>query len=59
MIRLQNLCKEFYLPKGEVKVVADNITLDIPPGVSVAVLGRNGAGKTTLLDMIGGTMRPS
>jgi capsular polysaccharide transport system ATP-binding protein len=57
MIRLENLCKSFVTPRGR-KVVADNISLTIPSGVSVGLLGRNGAGKSTLMDMIGGTTRP-
>ena len=31
------------------RLVLDNITFDVPPGGSVAVLGRSGAGKSTLL----------
>jgi capsular polysaccharide transport system ATP-binding protein len=58
MIRFENLCKRFPVPGGY-KVVADNINLTIPSGVSVGLLGRNGAGKTTLLQMIGGRVRPS
>ena len=57
MIHIKNLRKSFWIPGGR-KVVADNINLTIPTGVSVALLGRNGAGKSTLLDMIAGTVRP-
>jgi capsular polysaccharide transport system ATP-binding protein len=57
MIRFENLCKSFWTPGGP-KVVADDINLTIPSGVSVGLLGRNGAGKTTLLEMIGGRTRP-
>ncbi len=35
------------------------VTLDIPTGRIVALLGRNGAGKTTLLRMIAGLLPPS
>jgi capsular polysaccharide transport system ATP-binding protein len=57
MIRFENITKRFWT-KGGAKTVADNISLTIPSGVSMALLGRNGAGKSTLLDMIGGTVRP-
>ncbi|MEC9310339.1 MAG: ATP-binding cassette domain-containing protein, partial [Pseudomonadota bacterium] len=57
MIRFENLTKSFWL-RGERKVVIDNLTLTLPTGRSLALLGRNGAGKSTLLQIIAGTMRP-
>ncbi|WP_417679641.1 ABC transporter ATP-binding protein [Pseudodonghicola sp.] len=57
MIRFENLTKSFRL-KGERKVVIDHLSLTLPTGRSLALLGRNGAGKSTLLQMIAGTMRP-
>ena len=57
MIRFKNLSKSFWTKEGY-KVVADNITLEIPSGLSVGLLGRNGAGKSTLMEMIGGTVEP-
>lgn len=57
MIRFENLTKSFRV-KGERRVVIDNLTLTLPTGRSLALLGRNGAGKSTLLQMISGTMRP-
>jgi len=55
MIRLENLSKSF-LFRGQRKVVADNLNITFPAGVSVGLLGRNGAGKSTLLRLIAGTM---
>lgn len=57
MIELRNITKTYRL-QGRHKIVADDITLTIPDGTSVALLGRNGAGKSTLLRMIAGTLRP-
>jgi len=57
MITLEGLSKTFVL-NGKSKVVADNINMVFPAGVSVALLGRNGAGKSTLLSMISGFMAP-
>ncbi|UWQ81934.1 ABC transporter ATP-binding protein (plasmid) [Leisingera sp. S132] len=57
MIRFENLTKSYWL-KGERKVVIDDLTLTLPAGRSLALLGRNGAGKSTLLQIIAGTMRP-
>lgn len=58
MVRLENLSKSFFV-KGEERVIARNINVTFPSGVSVALLGRNGAGKSTLMDIIGGTASPS
>src|ERR1700738_2273092 len=38
-------------------VVIESIALDLPPGETLAVLGRNGVGKTTLLATIMGHTR--
>ncbi len=57
MVRLEHLCKAFWIGKGK-KVVADNLDLTFPSGVSVALLGANGAGKSTLLQMIAGSILP-
>jgi len=35
-------------------VVLEDISLDLPPGGSLAILGRNGVGKTTLLATVMG-----
>ncbi len=58
MIRLENLTKIFHMG-GKRKLVAKNINMIFPTGVSVALLGRNGAGKSTLLNMIAGSVDPS
>jgi ABC-type branched-subunit amino acid transport system ATPase component len=39
-------------------VVAQDIELDLPPGVRYALIGPNGAGKTTLINLITGMLRP-
>jgi len=57
VIRFENLSKSFWV-RSERKLVIDNLTLTLPTGRSLALLGRNGAGKSTLLEMIAGTMRP-
>jgi len=55
MIQLENLTKSFWV-KGERKVVIDDLSLTLPSGKSMALLGRNGAGKSTLLEIIAGTL---
>lgn len=36
----------------------DGVTLEVPPGQSIALMGRNGSGKSTTLKMLSGVMRP-
>lgn len=40
-------------------VALDDITLNIPAGRVIGLLGRNGAGKTTLLDILSGLVLPT
>ncbi len=40
------------------RVALDSLTLSIPSGTKLAVLGANGAGKTTLLRLLCGLLRP-
>lgn len=58
MIRLERLTKT-YLRDGQAKTVVRDLSLEIPSGVSVGLLGRNGAGKSSLLRLIAGTMTPT
>jgi heme exporter protein A len=53
-IRLQGVSRSF----GDVQALVD-VTLDLPVGATVAVVGANGAGKSTLLATIAGLLRPT
>ena len=57
MIRFENLTKSFPV-QGEWRTVIDNLSLELPSGKSLALLGRNGAGKSTLLQIVAGIMKP-
>tara|TARA_R110001583_G_scaffold166104_3_gene318865 strand:- start:15396 stop:16157 length:762 start_codon:yes stop_codon:yes gene_type:complete len=57
MIQIRNLSKRYHNHHGSDWVLRD-ITLDIPDGISVGLIGRNGAGKSTLLRLIGGMDSP-
>ena len=53
VLSVQGLNKRF----GAV-VAADTLTLDIPAGQKVSLIGANGAGKTTFVNMVTGYLRP-
>lgn len=57
MIRFDHMSKGFWLG-NEFSTVIDDLTLTLPTGKSLALLGGNGAGKSTLLQLIAGSMRP-
>jgi ABC-2 type transport system ATP-binding protein len=51
--RLKNVTKRY---RGQLAL--DDVSLEIPPGVVVALLGENGAGKTTSLRILLGLLQP-
>ncbi|WP_333834453.1 ABC transporter ATP-binding protein [Rubrimonas sp.] len=57
MIALRNVSKS-YRAGSETRVLMRDVSLTLPRGRSVGLLGRNGAGKSTLLRMIGGSIMP-
>ena len=57
MLHIQNLNKTYSTASGEI-VALDNLSLVIPGGDFVAIVGRSGSGKTTLLNMIAGLDHP-
>ena len=57
MIDLDRLSKQF---EGKRRVTAlDTVSLTIPAGQMVSIIGPSGSGKSTLLNLIGGLDRPS
>ncbi|CCM73992.1 phosphonate ABC transporter ATP-binding protein [Rhizobium mesoamericanum] len=54
MFKLRNVTRRF----GK-KTAVDSVTLDIPQGQMVGVIGRSGAGKSTLLRMINRLQQPT
>lgn len=58
MIELQNVSKIFHSAQGAHEVFS-NLSLKLPAGRSLGLLGRNGAGKSTLLQIIAGNMQPT
>src|SRR5258707_15506296 len=53
MLSVQQLCAGY----GESRIVSE-VTLEVPAGKVVCLMGRNGVGKTTLLKTIMGLLKP-
>jgi lipoprotein-releasing system ATP-binding protein len=58
ILELKNVEKVFPHPRGPVSAVK-NISFQVEPGESLAIIGVSGAGKSTLLHLIGGLDYPS
>lgn len=58
MIRIEHITKVFNMGTPDEKIAINDLTLYIPRGEFVTVIGSNGAGKTTLLNLISGTYLP-
>ena len=52
MIELKNVTKFFQTKEGK-KYILNNVSITIPSGINIGILGRNGAGKSTLMRMLG------
>jgi sulfonate transport system ATP-binding protein len=58
IVRVENLTKIYETENGSVTALR-NVSLDLPAGSFVALLGKSGCGKTTLLRLIAGLEAPS
>ncbi|PTR21311.1 MULTISPECIES: ABC transporter ATP-binding protein [unclassified Pseudomonas] len=57
MFELRNITKSYLTPKGRRHVFRD-LSLQIPPGKNIGLIGRNGSGKSTLMRLLGGADVP-
>ncbi len=58
MIRCSDLRKIYRLGETEITALR-GVSLDIPRGAFIAIMGESGSGKSTLLHLIGGLDRPT
>jgi len=58
MLIVENLSKEYPTPAGPLRIVSD-VSLTLPPGSAVSIMGPSGSGKSTLLYMMGALEPPS
>lgn len=58
MLEVENVSKEYSTPAGPLRIVSD-VSLSLPPGSAVSIMGPSGSGKSTLLYLIGALEPPS
>jgi len=58
LLKVENLSKEYPTPAGPLRIVSD-VSLSLPAGSAVSIMGPSGSGKSTLLYMIGALEPPS
>jgi lipoprotein-releasing system ATP-binding protein len=58
VLKVQNISKEYPTPAGPLRIVSD-VSLELPTGSAVSIMGPSGSGKSTLLYMIGALEPPS
>lgn len=58
MLKVDHISKEYPTPAGPLKIVSD-VSLELPEGSAVSIMGPSGSGKSTLLYMIGALETPT
>lgn len=58
MLKVDHISKEYPTPAGPLTIVSD-VSLELPEGSAVSIMGPSGSGKSTLLYMMGALETPS
>jgi lipoprotein-releasing system ATP-binding protein len=58
LLEVENVSKEYSTPAGPLRIVSE-ISLSLPRGSAVSIMGPSGSGKSTLLYLIGALEPPS
>ena len=58
MLEVENVSKEYSTPAGPLRIVSD-VSLSLPLGSAVSIMGPSGSGKSTLLYLIGALEPPT
>jgi lipoprotein-releasing system ATP-binding protein len=58
LLEVEKVSKEYPTPAGPLRIVSE-VTLSLPPGSAVSIMGPSGSGKSTLLYLIGALEPPS
>src|SRR4029079_13760278 len=58
LLQVQKVSKAYQTPAGPLSIVSD-VSLELPQGSAVAIMGPSGSGKSTLLYMLGALEPPS
>ena len=58
MLKMHSVTKS-YNHRGKRVLALDNVTMEIPPGDFVSIVGPSGSGKSTFLLMLGGMLSPA
>jgi lipoprotein-releasing system ATP-binding protein len=58
LLEVENVSKEYSTPAGPLRIVS-NVSLSLPRGSAVSIMGPSGSGKSTLLYLVGALEPPS
>jgi lipoprotein-releasing system ATP-binding protein len=58
LLKVDHISKEYPTPAGPLKIVTD-VSLELPTGSAVSIMGPSGSGKSTLLYMLGALETPT